>query len=101
MEGIVEHAGEVSGGHPRTHQVGTSDVADEQRVSRQDGVWNRTRLGVVKDQNADGFQRVSGSFEETQNDVPHPDLVAIVHRHERKLRRRRRAEIQPRAGSLG
>ena len=98
---VVQQAAEVVRRPPERHaQIGTADVADEQRVAGQDGLrLGGAAIGIVDDQR-DRLGRVTRRLERLQ---PHPaeiDDVAVVERRERVLRLRGRAQIDRRAGAI-
>ena len=80
----------------RAREVGPSNVADEERVARQNLLRLR-RDFRVNDDDGDAFGRVPRRFEKAQDDFPDLDLVAIVHRKVLEARARLRAEDDLRA----
>ena len=100
-ERVVQQASEVVGRPSERHaQIGTTDVADEQRVAGQDGL----RLGgaaieIVDDQR-NRLGRVSRRLERLQPHSTEIDDVAVVERDERVLRSCGRAQIDLRPGAI-
>ena len=76
MQGVVELPRHVRGGHTggRGREVGPSDVADEERIARED----EARLGV-EDEDRDALGRVARRLEDAQEDPPKADLLSVAH----------------------
>src|SRR5215475_10054032 len=70
MQRVVEHAGKFRGAEPtRGHEIRTANVADEQRITRQDSVGLVRILRQVVDQNGNRLRRVAWGFEHGESDL--------------------------------
>ena len=76
-QGIEHHAREVSSAEPRLHhQVGASDVTDEQSVAGQDGFW--VCVGAGAEEIAEGLRRVSRGLPHFDFHRPQRDAIPFL-----------------------
>jgi hypothetical protein len=83
VQRVVEHAGQLrSAPAERGAQIRAADVADEQRVAGEHGMWLvAVTIGVVDD-DRDRLRRVTGGFQHLEAHRAERKRVPIAHRHE-------------------
>ena len=92
---------EVVGSPPeRRAQVGAADVADEQRIAREDGVRFCRVLLEIEDQDRDRLDGVAGGLEHLQAQSREVERIAVLHRHEGVFRLGAGAEMDGRAATV-
>src|SRR5580693_2199589 len=63
----------------RRAQIGTANIADEQRIARENGVRLSRVLAQIKHQNRNRFDGVAGSLERLQAQSGELDGIAVLH----------------------
>ena len=80
VQRVVEHPRHLLGGEAaRSHEVGSAHVADEEGVAGHHHLRLRSLRGV-DDEDGNALGRVARRLQEAQDDLAHPDLVAVLHR---------------------
>lgn len=101
MNRVVEAPAQIVGRPAeRRAQVGTSDVADEERVAGEHRVRNRVAGVEVEHEHRDRLGRVPGRLERLEPDTSHLDGVPVAERREGVLGGRRSAQVDRRAGAV-
>ena len=80
-------------------EVRPSHIANEESVTRED---NRgpIRFAAIVHQNANAFERMSGSLQEPEAALSELNLVSVRDRHVKELRSGSRPEMDVRSGAL-
>src|SRR5437763_15676789 len=84
METVVKHGSELLWREGR-REIGTADIADEERVCGQNGPWAR-RLLRVGDQQADNLGRVPRRFQYRDRSASKSHLGTVADAGVRKRR---------------
>ena len=83
MERVVKASTEFACGPSQgSAQVGAANVADEQRITREDGGRVFPVSVEIENQDRDGLDRVAGSFEHLQPQPWEIECIAVLHCHE-------------------
>src|SRR5437868_715408 len=99
---LLERLDEPAPGRPseRDAQIRPTDITDEQRIARQDGVWFVAALVGIEHQDRNRFRRVTWGLERGETDSAELNRVAVMKRRELVLGLCGSAKVNARARSI-
>ncbi len=98
---VIEHPAKVvRGPAERDPEIRPANVADEQRVAREDRIGLGGAPIEIVHENGNRFGGVARCLERGQPDLAELDDIAVAERRERVFRLRLRTEIDPDAGTV-